>query len=370
MELLKDNNLIKLWQNYWNGDKSLYQLIIGYEEDKEITREEQNSLDDYINKFSSSKEIFLKGASPQDLVKDQECFSLAISKDFNLNNIQHRLYFNFAMEERTQFAEAFISKSREKGVPFYIKLYKGNDRRDNLVVYLTEELLASSSQILSEISSELPQLVNKNSLPLAVESCGWFGYGKEDRRYNAHSFNSRVADAVLKGFIATLNENRDMLDMECPLSTFGETLYTESKENKAMQVYSFTKDFLLYQELLNENDDFFKGYFINNSLRLARLILDKKGFGSRLDSEFSDNDNIDDDESIFEINKPNSKEFMSLTPSVIMEVLRKTCEIHFENKERENLFYQRIKENVIDYLDREDLRDLSVPSVINSPMEM
>ena len=98
--------------------------------------------------------------------------------------IKHRLYFNFG-DDRMNFLKVFVEKcndrKRAEPVQYFLKWDKNYKRRDNLVIYCTDDNIDDVARVLEEIKREYPEFATPRELPLAAENMGWFAYGVEKK---------------------------------------------------------------------------------------------------------------------------------------------------------------------------------------------
>lgn len=361
MELLEGDNLRRLYDEYMSCNRSVYGCLVS--KVGKMTEKDKESLRDFFEMCDDNRTQFHEQCAPTQILPGQEVFSHIISREYDTNDISHRLYFNLDMSDRIQLLTKMMAMCEESDTPFYLKLYKYNDRKDNLVLYSSDKHLPIYKDMLDRIVEAMPQLRDCADFPLSVERCDWFGYGVEDDSKKNTSFNSRVAEAVEEGFACTLNEFRHCLSIEKPLAEVGDTLYKVSRRRHGQDIYDRTHDMKLYKEYMSCTDEYFRNYFVNNSMRLMMDFLGDKGFG-RSQSVMDENESIEGNKRIFEVVKKEVKERMHLTPNDVVQVLKKVCKLNFSSEEERENFFARLRENVINYLSRDGLMGTRVPEVL------
>ena len=105
--------------------------------------------------------------------------------------IEARLYLNLMGENIGKFAIEAYKKCKEKGLPFYFKFSSNDDRNDPFLFYSSYKSLAKYVEVIEEIKSEKPELLegaNFVSRNMGVIN-GYIGYGDEpslkDESYNS-----------------------------------------------------------------------------------------------------------------------------------------------------------------------------------------
>lgn len=342
-------------------NRSVYDCLVF--KDGKMTHKDKESLENFFEMCDGNRTHFHEQCAPTQILPGQEVFSHIISREYNTTNIAHRLYFNLNMTDRLQVVTKMMAMCEEGGTPFYLKLYKYNDRKDNLVLYSSDKYLSTYKDMLDRIVKTMPQLRDNADLPHSVERCDWFGYGVEEDSKKDTSFNARVAEAVEEGFACTLNEFRHCLSVEKPLAEVGDILYKVSRRRHGQDIYDRTHDMMLYKEYMSCTDEYFRNYYVNNSMHLMLDFLGDKGFG-RSQSAMDENASIEGNKRIFEVVKKETKERMHLTPSDVVQVIKKVCKLKFSSKEEREVFFVRLRENVIDHLSRDELMETRVPDVL------
>ena len=208
--VFKRENLISAWNEYYMYDvPDLYPIIVGAN---------QQARDDYNQYAQSDSELqfdfvdetcrddsfgrgnFVAGGAPVDGYNNpSNPFCHAVDKNFNLNNIAHRLYINLG-ENRMGFARAFIYVCVERNIPYYFKWSKDGARADNMVIYIEKDRVGDICQVIQDIAEINLHLVqNDRPLPMSVEDCGWFGYGVEEGD-RTQSFSRKVTNSLRRAF--------------------------------------------------------------------------------------------------------------------------------------------------------------------------
>ena len=108
IEALGLNNVQMLLQKYFRGE-DLYPTIVGIDanvKQSQVDATKQKNLADWTSRLQTN--IFREGCSPYETYMSKDDFCRAISKDFNVDNIGHRLYFNF-VDDKVDFLTLFMN---------------------------------------------------------------------------------------------------------------------------------------------------------------------------------------------------------------------------------------------------------------------
>ena len=208
--ILKRENLINAWNAYYAYNvPDLYPTLVGanqqsrteYDQYAASDAEQQfNFVSETCNDASFGMGNFVQGGSPVDGYNNPSSyFCHAMDKNFNVNKVVHRLYFNIG-ENRMGFARALTHVCVERGIPYYFKWSKDGARSDNLVVYVEKDGLQDICNAIKDIAELNPHMLqNDRKLPMSAEDCGWFGYGIEDGD-RTQSFSRKVTNSLRAAF--------------------------------------------------------------------------------------------------------------------------------------------------------------------------
>ncbi len=236
IDVLKLDNVKKLFTEYTSGN-DLYPTLVGLDNDMPQSSIDSKKMLNYVDFTSRLEEgMFMKEYSPHETYMYDPDFCRAISPDFDLNNIAHRLYFNFG-DNRIDFVNLFINGCYSKNVPFCLKFDKKVTRKDSLVAYIEEDKLAKTSEVLASIIDRHPQFAESRDMPMSVVDGGWFGYGIEDKKDNSVSYNRKFAQMVERAFfdVELFNKYRQSLSLNGSLTQFAENLYLNAKNEAILE---------------------------------------------------------------------------------------------------------------------------------------
>ncbi len=109
----------------------------------------------------------------------------------------YRLYFNPPYgETRSQFITEYIKKCIDRKIPYNMKGFEGSkeSKIDSMVFYTHEEYLADVLEILEEIKTERPELVEAMGTPITsgVNYENYYCLAHKGRPKTAHTFNDIV----------------------------------------------------------------------------------------------------------------------------------------------------------------------------------
>ena len=195
MQILERENLEKIIENYGHG-VPMYNIIAGCTSETISMQKyyKQAALVDRLMRTVPNG--WFEQGTPKSTFLNSGEFCHVISRDFNLQNVAHRLYFNIG-DNDVEFATEFLNRCRYiNKIPHYLKFDKYYKRDDGLVIYVDDEHLAETIAIIEQIGKDCPEFKVNNGMPLATYDCGWYGYGKELKTAQLTSFNSNVAGTV------------------------------------------------------------------------------------------------------------------------------------------------------------------------------
>ena len=129
-----------------------------------------------------------------------QSWNLIGGEKIKADEIQHKFYISVRPDKLHKLEHALYSKYKEKGIPFYFKSNadaEKNCRKDNLVIYVTNEDLQANLEILSEIKQEYEDIVSTCDTPSLVvgQADNWLGYVSESNK--AHKPHTDIMSTAL-----------------------------------------------------------------------------------------------------------------------------------------------------------------------------
>lgn len=132
----------------------------------------------------------------------------------------YRIYINLSgkSDKADIFLTDYIKMCISKKIPFSMKGHqgKGEDSKDNTVLYLTEENLLDYLQILDDLSAVHPDIIASFGEPPILTqklrskvpdiSSGWFGFADLGND-GCGTYNDRTMKSCINAFIATIYSN-------------------------------------------------------------------------------------------------------------------------------------------------------------------
>lgn len=371
MKLLEKENLQDLFYKFMQGEKDVYRLIV--DKSGPFSTADQEHLNNFFQMCKDNRHLFHKNYAPTDVHAGQESFSHIISKDYDSDVVRHRLYFNLDVQDRLSFVTRYITLCSEKGESFYIKMLKNNERKDNTLIYLSDEQLPQCKAMLNAIEGEMPWLKEKNDLPLSVEECGWYGYGVEDVNDSGHSYNGRVSIAVTNGFAQTLNAYRHLISVATSLAEFGSGLYDICRARRGLEIYKKTRNKHLYNEYMLSSDEYIREEFLNRSMKMALDFFGDKGFCCS-GSNKGTIECLKNNRSILDISNSATGNKLSITPLDVLSIISdgKHCKLNFSSETERECFMGSLWGNVMSNMTLEGLLGVRVPNILkdNNVMNM
>ena len=162
------------------------------------TRQQLTKLIDLDQAFDSKQKDALI-----DLV-ESKCYDHAskVGWDFARNcqiKPRHRLYMNVPQNEIYRLAQLVKAGCDERGVKYDFKLEDQDARADSFMMYLTDEMLGPTIEVLKTIESSHPEIIEQLGKPpiLSGKINGWLGYGSEPED-SGESFNGVRANIIQK----------------------------------------------------------------------------------------------------------------------------------------------------------------------------
>lgn len=312
IDALKLSNVEVLFREFLKGN-DLYTTIVGIDataKQSQIDATKQLNFADWTARLEG--DIFKPGYSPAETYMSGNDFCKAISKDFDLENIGHRLYFNYG-DDKVDFVTLFINGCQASEIPFCIKFDKKISRKDDVVVYVEEDKLAETAEVLQRIATMHPQFAEQKELPMSVVNGGWFGYAVEDKKDGSKSYNRKFSNCVNRAFFDAelFNKYREFFDIKGSLTTFAATLYSKAKENAI--------NFAVPMDLIEANDADMASRFDDLKLQLAlKFFSGSDRAGSGFVSADNQGDNFNPNKPVMDIKSPVSSFGLEITPAVVL----------------------------------------------------
>ena len=184
-----------------------------------------------------------------------QSWNLIGGEKIKADEIQHKFYISVRPDKLHKLEHALYSKYKEKGIPFYFKSNadaEKNCRKDNLVIYVTNEDLQANLEILSEIKQEYEDIVSTCDTPSLVvgQADKWLGYVSESNK--AHKPHTDIMSiALATAFDNAIQEANARNTFRYKNKPFDKLFYNELIEAKrqAIQWMSQNCADLLYKHI-------------------------------------------------------------------------------------------------------------------------
>ena len=317
IDALKLSNVELLFREFLKGN-DLYPTIVGVDataKQSQIDADKQLNFADWSVRLEG--DIFKPGYSPNESYMSGDNFCRAISKDFDLENIGHRLYFNYG-DNKVDFVTLFMNGCQASEIPFCIKFDKKVSRKDDVVVYVEGDKLAETAEVLQRIAEQHPQFAEQKELPMSVVDGGWFGYAVEDKKDGSQSYNRKFSNCVNRAFfdVELFNRFREFFDIKGSLTTFAAALYEETKANAIKSGVPM--------DLIEANDADMSGRFDDLKLQLAlKFFSGEDRVGSGFIPTGNQEGQVDPNKSIMDIKSSVSNFGLGITPAVVLSTALK-----------------------------------------------
>lgn len=224
------------WRNSLvNGDKSKFtahelavaQALEMYDKFNPATIDaKKKSKTPYYNFFYKGYDKYFKGTGTRAVLL-QDGSSIMPDEDYIPDGFMHvfgygitrkqrepiegRLYLNLQGKNIAKFATEAYKKCKEAGLPFYFKFSSNDNRNDPFLFYVSYQNMAKYIDIIEEIKTEKPDLLEGTELVSRNMGTinGYIGYGDEPSAKN-ESYNStrRMAFSEIK---KTLTRSRKQM---------------------------------------------------------------------------------------------------------------------------------------------------------------
>ena len=212
-------SLSEVEKNKYNtGEKvSTYDVITHLGNNKSKRLPSVSTCTTYFKELFKQKNILYlqkNGFTPvlniKDLFDDQtNAFLHVNSRDFDMNDIGHRLYANVDFDTLYKILPNFMDRCEKLGLDYYFKTacYNGNiyneyqfTRDETIVIYSNKENLYKYYEIFYSCLNEIKD-VEFGALPQLTASIdGIIGYGAEPRESGRESFNSLRSKVIDRAF--------------------------------------------------------------------------------------------------------------------------------------------------------------------------
>jgi len=132
------------------------------------------------------------------------------AKQYDQDEVNHRLYINCDNADIYNIANKFIIKCTRDELKFHFKFDQATDRADKMVIYSSTENLLKYYNMLEEIGKENPEIIKRCGKPAALTGNinGWIGVGDEPKTNDSYtdircniindSIRKQLAASVLK----------------------------------------------------------------------------------------------------------------------------------------------------------------------------
>ena len=353
IEALGLNNVQMLLQKYFRGE-DLYPTIVGIDanvKQSQVDATKQKNLADWTSRLQTN--IFREGCSPYETYMSKDDFCRAISKDFNVDNIGHRLYFNF-VDDKVDFLTLFMNGCQAEGIPFCVKYDKKVARKDSVVVYVEQDMLDRTAKVLENIVSMHPQFAEKKELPISVVNGGWFGYSPDTPGDTSKSYNRKFTNCVNNAFydIELFNKYRHFFCMNNSLTDFASVLFEQVKNSYLASGQP--------QDLLDANEEALRQRFDDMKLQFAlQFFSGEERQGSGFVPAPNENGVVDMSRPLMQIKSPASEFRVGITPDVVfqtaMQLIRRGGMSFFALGDEYGDFINSLSNNIRDELAKEGL---------------
>lgn len=353
IEALGLNNVQLLLQKYLKGE-DLYPTIVGVDfnaKQSEVDATKQRNLADWTSRLQG--DIFRKGCSPYETYASSEDFCRAISKDFNVNNVGHRLYFNFT-DDKVDFLTLYMNGCQAAGIPFCVKYDKKVARKDSVVVYVEQDGLDAAARVLENIAIMHPQFAEKKDLPMSIINGGWFGYSPDKPGDTSISYNRKFTNCVNNAFfdVELFNKYRHAFSMNAPLTDFASALFENVKYNYIAEGGPV--------DLLEANEDALRARFDDMKLQFAlQFFSGDERRGSGFVSQPDENGVVDIAKPLMQVKSPVSEFRMDITPEAVLrtalQMIRQGGMSFFALGDDYGAFINSLSNNIRDELAKEGL---------------
>lgn len=272
MKILSREGLEKAFDTYCNNGV-LYDTLVGFK-GRQISEEDKQEQKKFVDMFMrTDPNGYSEYGTPESTFNNPaEAFCHVVSRDFNIEEAKHRLYFNFEDHKKElQFASEYINmcKSVEK-IPFYLKFHKTIERDDGFAIYVEDQHLPEVLRILDSLAYQNPEYTKTGDLPLAAYNCGWYGYGKELSDHSS-SFSKKV-EMTVKDVVADMLYESGYAVTDEVFNPDGSS-YLRYNQDKLLNSAK-----TLQANLTPENSGDFYRYFsgkLADELRAKELLLDE-----------------------------------------------------------------------------------------------
>lgn len=323
LDVLKHDNIEKLFGQFMAG-VDMYPTIVGADlssQQSMVDGQKQRDFAEWLASAEVEYFDFKPGNSPLETYQSGDSFIRAISKDFDVDNIGHRLYFNFG-DNKVDFMAFFMNACKDMGLPFCIKCDKKYDRHDSVVVYVENNRLQEVSSVLQRIVSLYPEFAEKKELPMSAVSGGWFAYAKEPEGNGSQSYNRRFVNCIEGAFSdpVIFSKYRDAFNIadNAGLSDFAKELHRNAEDSMLIK-YGAMKE---HCGVIYENHEAMRERFDELALQIYKTLFglgDDRGAGFA--PRFNDEGMPDGSMPIITVSNPKSGFVMNVSSIDIMNTV-------------------------------------------------
>lgn len=184
-----------------------------------------------------------------------QSWNLIGGEKIRADEIQHKFYIAVRPDKLHELEHVLYSKYKQKGIPFYFKSNadaERNCRKDNLVIYVTNEHLQANLEILSEIKQEHEDIVSTCDTPSLVvgQADNWLGYVSESNK--AHKPHTEImSTALATAFDNAIQEENARKPFLYKNVTFDKLMYDDLliAKKQAVECLSQKRPDLLYKHI-------------------------------------------------------------------------------------------------------------------------
>ena len=319
IDALKLSNVEVLFREFLKGN-DLYPTLVGVDmgtPQSQVDANKQLNFANWAAKLEGDLFKFKPGYSPAETYMSRDDFCRAISKDFDLENIGHRLYFHYG-EDKVDFVTLFMKGCWAKEIPFCVKFDKQVARKDDVVAYIEDGKLVEVAEVLQNIVEMYPQFAEQRDLPMSVVNGGWFGYAVEDKQDGSQSYNRKFSNCVNRAFfdVELFNKFRENFAINGSLTSFAATLYEETKQNAINSGVPL--------DIIEGNDANMASRFDDLKLQMAlKFFSGDDRVGSGFVPTANNGEPVDINKSIMEIKSSESNFGLGVTPAVVLRTALK-----------------------------------------------
>lgn len=258
------DKLINCYISYENKTITLDYKDVMYRALTSTNRDNQYKFD-ATERQSFSKEVLaditksgIQSKTPKEIQTGwftYQSWNLIGGEKMQADEIQHKFYISVRPDKLHKLEHVLYSKYKERGIPFYFKSNadaERNCRKDNLVIYATNEDLQANLDILAEIKQEHNDIVSTCDTPsVAVgHADSWLGYASESNKSHT-SHTDIMAIALATAFDNAIQEVTTETKFLYKNKTLDELMYNDLLPAKRATIkwMSTNRPELLYKHI-------------------------------------------------------------------------------------------------------------------------